>query len=312
MASLLERLDNPGPVRSKQQQQQHRSAPYARPSKTPTGDVDGPWSHDLFHDPASASTPANKDRVKSLAARISSSSSSSHPRTHSTALAQKALAHLAPSSQLSIKGASTSTSSAALAKDGNVVEIRGLAPGTSTDDVEAIFKSVGPLLPQFSTTVPSAPGEIDKAGPTVRVAYKAAASARAAVAKFHGAPADGRTLSVRVVGIQGGGGLAGRLLASGGIGIGGNGGGGGGDAMDLDRSVDVLLSSAAADGGSKMRSDTLLAAPGAQVLVAPPGADPREYTQAQGGSWRGRGGARGGGGRGKRGGRGRRGGMDVD
>lgn len=59
---------------------------------------------------------------------------------------------------------------------------------------------------------------------------------------------------------------------------------------------------------SKMRSDSLLGTAGAQVLLAPPGADPKDYTQSRGGdSWRGRGG-RGRGGRRGRGGKR----MDVD
>ena len=56
---------------------------------------------------------------------------------------------------------------------------------------------------------------------------------------------------------------------------------------------------------SKLRSDDILAKDTrATVLVAPPGADPKEYTQkAQGGRGRGgRGGRRGGRGRGRRGG----------
>ena len=64
----------------------------------------------------------------------------------------------------------------------------------------------------------------------------------------------------------------------------------------------------------KLRSDDILAKDTrATVLVAPPGADPKEYTQkAQGGRGRGgRGGRRGGRGRGRRGGdNGSR--MDID
>lgn len=58
-----------------------------------------------------------------------------------------------------------------------------------------------------------------------------------------------------------------------------------------------------------MRSDAMVSDPRASVLLAPPGADPKDYTQQTGGNGRGRGGRRG---RGRRGGGGRRGGMDVD
>lgn len=61
-----------------------------------------------------------------------------------------------------------------------------------------------------------------------------------------------------------------------------------------------------------MRSDSLLTSERAHVLVAPPGADPKDYAQARGETWRGRGNGRGrrnGGGRGKRGAGAR---MDVD
>ena len=59
--------------------------------------------------------------------------------------------------------------------------------------------------------------------------------------------------------------------------------------------------------GRKMRSDSILASdPRASVLVAPPGADPKDYTQQQARPRRGRRGFRG------RGGAGRKGGMDID
>jgi len=63
----------------------------------------------------------------------------------------------------------------------------------------------------------------------------------------------------------------------------------------------------------KMRSDSIIASdPRASVLVAPPGADPKDYTQQQsrprGRGGRGRGGRRGGGVSGNN----RKGAMDVD
>jgi hypothetical protein len=58
-----------------------------------------------------------------------------------------------------------------------------------------------------------------------------------------------------------------------------------------------------------MRSDALLGSDRAQVLTAPPGTDPKDYTQTRNAndSWRGRGGRGRGSRRGKRGGR-----MDID
>ena len=58
-----------------------------------------------------------------------------------------------------------------------------------------------------------------------------------------------------------------------------------------------------------MRSDAMISDPRASVQIAPPGADPREYTQQTRGGGRGRGGRRG-----KRGGDGggKRSGMDID
>ena len=100
---------------------------------------------------------------------------------------------------------------------------------------------------------------------------------------------------------------------------------GGVDGLGLVRqegSVDVLMDNVT-DSGSyvfysfysllinctvirKMRSDSLLNSERAQVLVAPPGADPKDYVQSRGGR----------GGRGSRGRRGRRGGsstqMEID
>jgi hypothetical protein len=62
----------------------------------------------------------------------------------------------------------------------------------------------------------------------------------------------------------------------------------------------------------KMRSDSIVASdPRASVLVAPPGADPKDYTQPQSQSRPRRGGRGGRGGR-RGGGAVRKGGMDVD
>lgn len=61
-----------------------------------------------------------------------------------------------------------------------------------------------------------------------------------------------------------------------------------------------------------MRSDAMISDPRASVQIAPPGADPREYTQQTRGGGRGRGGR----GRGRRGGDrddvGKKSGMDID
>lgn len=59
-----------------------------------------------------------------------------------------------------------------------------------------------------------------------------------------------------------------------------------------------------------MRSDAMISDPRASIQIAPPGADPKEYTQQAGRGGRGRG--RNGRGRRGGGGGGRRGGMDID
>ena len=57
---------------------------------------------------------------------------------------------------------------------------------------KAIFKRCGPIT---SAVLHSSSPE-----PIVRLTYKHEKDAQAAVAKFHGQPADGRTLEVKVVG----------------------------------------------------------------------------------------------------------------
>ncbi|KAJ7690755.1 hypothetical protein B0H17DRAFT_587360 [Mycena rosella] len=253
-------------------------SPQNRPNPTPKGDVDSTWAHDMF------------DAHNSLSARMNNPPTA--PKANFNGLARKALnAATSSSEQLSIKGAGS-------ASQGNVVEVTGLVDGTTPDDVVAIFKRCGEIVKAASVSKTS---EVK-----IRVTFKASSAAAAAVQKFHNQPADGKTLTVQIVGSHSTS-LGGRL--------------GGPDGLGLVReegSVDILMDTPA-EGGSKMRSDSLLRAdPRAQVLVAPPGADPADYVQApsgprNGGTWR-RGGGRGGRNGGRRGGRGGNGNgrMDVD
>jgi len=274
MASLLERMNvttgnGTGPIRSKNGQSSRSSTPYNRSSRTPKGDVDSAWSHDLF------------ESHNSLSARLNVQPTA--PKASFTTIAQKALRDASAfPSELSIKGAGT-------VSQGNVVEVTGLVGGTTADDVAAIFKRCGVI-----TNAKSMPGSEVK----IRITFKTPSSAATAVQKFHNQAADGKTLSVRIVGSSSAGTtLGGRLGGADGLGL-----------VRQEGSVDVLMD-ADTDSGSKMRSDSLLNSDRAQILVAPPGADPKDYTQTRGGSeWK-----RGRGGRGRRG---RRGGnasrMDVD
>jgi len=272
MASLLDRMNiivkpngGGGPVRSKAF---NRALPYNRDhGRTPRGDVNSHWSHDLF------------EGNRSLSERLSSSSSVA-PNAN-FGVAQKALREVLTSEEhgsggLNIKGASS-------IKDSNVVQVSGLVKGTTAADVEAIFKRCGPILSSKLHSPPSSDNV------TIRLVFKQPASALTAVQKFHGQQADGRTLNVTLVGATGVG-LGGRLgLVDGGVG-----------------NVDVLME-IDDKSGSKMRSDSIVASdPRATVLVAPPGADPKDYTQQPSRPRRGARGGRGG----RRGGK--RGGMDVD
>ncbi|KAH7906807.1 hypothetical protein BJ138DRAFT_1093655 [Hygrophoropsis aurantiaca] len=287
MASLLDRLSGAGPVRSKPNSR--LSSPYTRPSRPPKGDSDSQWSHDLYEDPDKPS----------LSARLTNSAAL--PRKANSPLVQRALrdatgvGSVVSGGQLSIKGASGGSG-------GNVVQVEGLVKGTTPADVEAIFKRCGTIL--SSAPGPSLSHSANEVA--VRVTFKDPAAATAAVEKFDKQQADGRTLRVRIVGGTTSS-LVGRLGVVG---------------VEIARetgTVDVLMEGGDA-GGSKLRSDSIVASdPRASVLVAPPGADPKLYSQQQrqdtqrwqrgGGNGRGRGGRRGGG---RRGGNGGGGGMDVD
>ncbi|KIJ65874.1 hypothetical protein HYDPIDRAFT_129888 [Hydnomerulius pinastri MD-312] len=222
----------------------------------------------------------------SLSSRLTTSAA--QPRKADSLLAQRALRD-ATGAGLSIKGASSGS-------NGNVVQVEGLVKGTSAADVEAIFRRCGPIISSELSSNKASDNVV------VRLTFKQPAHAAAAVSKFDKQPADGRTLQVSIVGVQAVG-LTGRL---GGVGL-----------VNDNGSVDVLISGDS-EGGSKMRSDSILASdPRASVLVAPPGADPKAYSQRnnsrpEGQRWS-RGGRRGG--RGRRGGGGGAGagaGMDVD
>ncbi|EIM85076.1 MFS general substrate transporter [Stereum hirsutum FP-91666 SS1] len=281
MASLLERmnLDSPasssgGPVRSRVKR--NPSVPYNRP---PKGDVNSTWQHDLY--PGTSSNQNNNNtNSKSLVARLGQPTTVSPPKLN-FGLADRALRDATGAKPaggpLQIKGASNR---------GNVVDVSGLVAGTSAADVEAIFKRCGAIT---NSAVRNTQG-----GVTVRLTYKNEKDAKEAVTTFDGQVADGRTLVVKVVGGVNAS-LSGRL----GVGL---------------EDVDVLMQGESS-GGSKMRSDDILtdadARARAHVLVAPPGADPKEYIQQPiRGRGRGGRGRRGGGGR--RGGRGGEGRMDVD
>ncbi|KAF9447182.1 hypothetical protein P691DRAFT_672006, partial [Macrolepiota fuliginosa MF-IS2] len=235
--------------------------------RPPKGDVDAPWSHDLY------------ESHNSLSARLSSQPGAPKPNINN--LAQRALREAtavttgSKEQGFSIKGAS--------GVQGNVVEVSGLVAGTTADDVVAIFKRCGVIT---SSKVVQGGDDMK-----IRLTFKAPGSATSAVQKFHNQQADGRILSVRVVGsTTAGTSLSNRLGGQDGLGL-----------VREEGSVDVLMGGAD-DSGSKMRSDSIIKEdPRAQVLVSPPGSDPTEYTQTNSG----RGGRRG---RGGRGGRGRRGG----
>lgn len=191
-----------------------------------------------------------------------------------------------------------------------MVEVKGLAPGTTAEDVAAIFKSCGAITDQ----------KLVEGGKNVRVriTFKATTSATAAVSKFHNQPADGLVLNVSVVGSSSQGQSLASRFGKDGLGL-----------VRQEGSVDVLMDTTDAPSSyvhclvftvsvslfcRKLRSDALIRSdPRAQVLVAPPGVDPSEYTRGDTRSGR-RGGR---GGRGARRGRGgRRGGnnsrMDTD
>lgn len=176
-----------------------------RSNRTPKGDVDSQWSHDLF------------ESHNSLSARLNLPQSA--PKANLNPIAQKAIREATSAtrsdSSLSIKGAGSA---------GNVVEVSGLVGGTTAEDVAAIFKRCGQITDQKSVSA-------NKNDPKIRITFKTAVSATSAVQKFHNQPADGKILSVKIVGTSSSGtSLGGRL--------------GGADGLGLVReegSVDVLM-----------------------------------------------------------------------
>ncbi|KAI0783031.1 hypothetical protein C8Q75DRAFT_785527 [Abortiporus biennis] len=265
MTSLLDRISTPdsvGPVRNKNRS--GGTSPYNRPQRVPKGDVDGAWEHDLYRDSDS----------RSLVSRLSNTKTS--PKINLSA-AERALREARGEKGLSIKGASGR---------GNVVQVSGLAKGTTAEDVAAIFKRCGQITSQIVT----ARGDRGESV-VVRLTFKEEKDAQSAVEKFHGQPADGRILNVKIVGGV-------DVSLSGRLGV-----------IAHDGSVDALIEDGPSKGGSKLRSDEILAKDSrATVLVAPPGTNPADYIQRPQrggrGRGRGRGGRRGGGGGGNR--------MDID
>ncbi|KZO96151.1 hypothetical protein CALVIDRAFT_136316 [Calocera viscosa TUFC12733] len=135
---------------------------------------------------------------------------------------------------LSVRGAGAG-------EKGRTVRVENLMEGTTAADVEAIFKDAGAIHSS----------KLVKSKPTVSVElyYKSSTDAEEAVRKFDGQTADGLTLKVSVVTSPGGGR---DLLARVGL------------AGAAARGRDLLDDG---DSGSKMRSDALLDAPGAQIIT---------------------------------------------
>ncbi|EIN06720.1 hypothetical protein PUNSTDRAFT_46131 [Punctularia strigosozonata HHB-11173 SS5] len=239
MPSLLERLDvnmdsAAGPARGTRKtggRGSGRSSPYTR---GPPGNPDGQWSHDMF------------DKHNSLTARLGiTDTDNGTPGRPRRVDATSALQYLVKQGDsMSIKGA---------AKSGNVVEVRGLAVGTTAEDVEAIFKRCGPIVK----------AEIHQKHPelVIRVTYKEQKDAKTAVEKFDGQNADGKKLHVTISGTKG------TTIGS---------------RFGLDPVQDGQVVLPPSDSDSKMRSDAILREdPRAALVVVPQGGDPKDYIQQQ-------------------------------
>ena len=176
-----------------------------RANRTPKGDVDSAWSHDLY------------ESHNSLSARLSNHPTV--PKANFSNIAQKAIKDATGTtrldSNLSIKGAGS---------QGNVVEVSGLVSGTTPEDVAAIFKRCGQITDQKAMSTRAEDVRI-------RITFKTPAAAAAAVQKFHDQPADGKILSVKIVGTSSTGiSLGGRLGGIDGLGL-----------VREEGSVDVLM-----------------------------------------------------------------------
>lgn len=99
-----------------------------RSPRIPKGDINGAWQHDLFDSAKSGSGGGGKS---SLGDRLSGGGGP--PKVY-TSLADRALREAAGEKGLAIKGASANTR-------GNVIEVTGLADGTTSEDVEVRYLS---------------------------------------------------------------------------------------------------------------------------------------------------------------------------
>jgi len=269
MASLLDRLSIPG----------SGSAGPVRRTRSGKGDRSPYAKPDSLPPKGDVDSQWRHDLYENngLSQRLSDNAASRNIPRYNAGAAARALSEAASATggSINIKGASGAV--------GNVVEVRGLVAGTSADDVKAIFQQCGPVTE--SKLMPTKNG----ADVVVRIVYKNPKDAQAAVSKFDGQNADGKRLGVKILGSVSAG-LSHRLA----------------NPPTIDGSVDALIGDS--NGGSKLRSDAIMAADTrASVLTAPPGTNPGGANQGKNGRGRGRG-------RNNRGGRKGRGGatMDVD
>ncbi|CCA70343.1 hypothetical protein PIIN_04282 [Serendipita indica DSM 11827] len=210
-------------------------------------DLDAKWTHDKY-------APHNGIEGGELGARMTgdvgrqiTSGASGSSRLVNRAFAgvlgkPEPKGATSDSGGLSIKGASTLA--------GTGVEVDGLAPGTTAEDVAEIFSSCGKIVEHRLLTRPDSP--------TVRVFlhFETAQGAQTAVARFDKQTADGRTLNVFVVSA---GSLASRMGFQ-------------GRSAPPKKNVDLLADSTPRSGG--MRSDEIMQTdPRAKLVSDPSGAN---------------------------------------
>jgi hypothetical protein len=249
MASLLDRLSVPG----------SGSAGPVRRARSGKGDRSPYAKPDSLPPKGDVDGQWRHDLYENngLSQRLSDNATSRNAPRYNAGAAARALSEAAGVSggSINIKGASGAV--------GNVVEVRGLVAGTSADDVKAIFQQCGPVTESKLMSTKNG-GDV-----VVRVVFKNPKDAQAAVIKFDGQNADGKRLGVKILGSVSAG-LSHRLA----------------NPPTIDGSVDALIGDS--NGGSKLRSDAIMAADSrASVLTAPPGT--AEANQGRGGRGRGRG-----------------------
>ncbi|KAG8830170.1 hypothetical protein FRB91_000712 [Serendipita sp. 411] len=172
-----------------------RSSSASKFGDKPAGkrDLDAKWTHDMFASHNGIEGGELGARLQGNTGRQITGGAESSSRLVSRAFAGALGKPAAAAKQQNTTDSGLSIKGASSAHAGTGVEVEGLAPGTTSEDVAEIFSQCGTIVDHRLLTRP------DASSIRVYLNFESPQGAQAAVSRFDKQTADGRTLHVFVV-----------------------------------------------------------------------------------------------------------------